>query len=194
MHPLLIYNKMTTIRQAAISDIPFISSMILMALHIDGSDNERLYHNLTDLVNDDNTLYSWHRCRIACVDNISAGLCLAYDAYDYHQRRIRSFSMPCSDGRPVSEDNQSLLEQEDEAGEGEFYIDSLAVLKEYRHHGVGRMLMNDAIERGKVLNLTPTLLVDPTNDNAVRLYSSLGFYYSHNVFVFGQFFHKYVYK
>lgn len=185
---------MIEIRKATKSDIPFISAMILMALHIEKKDNERLYNHLSDLVEDEHTLYSWQRCRIAYDNNISVGLCLAYDAGDYHERRLRSFSMPCSDGKPVSEDNRSLLEQEDEAGEGEYYIDSLAVVKTHRHCGIGRLLMADAIENGKRQNLTPTLLVDPNNVNAVKLYSALGFCYSHDIFAFGQIYHKYINK
>lgn len=185
---------MITIRQACPPDIAFISSMILTALHIDASDNERLYHHLIDLVEDDHTLYSWHRCRIACKDGQNVGLCLAYDAKDYHERRIRSFSMPCSDGKPVSADDKSLLEQEDEAGEGEYYIDSLAVVETCRGQGIGRLLLQDAIDRGIRLGLHPTLLVDPDNASAVKLYSSLGFSYSRDMFAFGQIYHKYAYK
>ena len=146
---------------------------------------------MNNLVEDDGTLYSWHRCCIAMDGTENVGLCLAYDAKDYHERRIRSFSMKCSEGLSVSEYDPSLMEQEDEAGEGEYYIDSLAVVESHRHYGIGRKLMNYAITTGKGLNLRPTLLVDPDNTGAVKLYTSLGFRYERKIFAFGKFYDKY---
>lgn len=182
---------MITLRKARKSDDTFIARMVLAALHIDENSDTRLCRHIKDLVEDEGTLYSWHRCIIATDDDESVGMCLAYDAADYHERRLRSFTMPCSDGKSVAEDNTSLLEQEDEAGEGEYYIDSVAVVASHRRGGIGRTLMADAIAKGKALQLRPTLLVDPANTNAVKLYTSLGFRYERDIFAFGQIYHKY---
>lgn len=185
---------MITLRKGTKEDAPFIAQMIMTALHLDYKADERLYGQIVRLVKDDKTLYSWHRCVLAVDGETCAGLCLAYDAKDYHERRVRSFTMPYEDGTTLGEEDRSLLEQEDEAGEGEFYIDSLAVAPEYRKQGTGRMLMLDAINRGKELGLSPTLLVDPENPGAIRLYSSLGFRYKRDMFAFGQTYHKYHYQ
>ena len=58
----------------------------------------------------------------------------------------------------------------------EFYLDSLAVLPEYRGRGIGAQLINAVKERafneyGKNLGL----LVDFENPDAERLYQSVGF-------------------
>lgn len=182
---------MITLRKGTIEDVPFIAQMIMAALHLDYKADDRLYRQIIKLVKDDGTLYSWPRCVIAVDGKICAGLCLAYDGKDYHERKMRSFAMPYDDGGTLGDEDPSLLEQEDEAGEGEFYIDSLAVTQEYRRHGIGRQLMLDAIKKGQELGLSPTLLVDPENPNAIKLYTSLGFRYKCDIFAFGQIYHKY---
>ncbi len=196
-----------SIRQAQKDDVRFIARMILAALHIEEDANSKLAQRMAELVADDGTLYSWQRCFIAehtpsdgdGSDNDTAiktpvGLCLAYDAADYHERRMRAFTMKCSDGTSVSDDNQALLEQEDEAGAGEYYIDSLAVTPECRGKGVGTILLNHAIDKATALGLHPTLLVDPDNPPAVNLYTSLGFRFLREQMAFGVVYHKYQYS
>ncbi len=180
-----------TIRQACKDDIPFIAQMILAAMHIEKQKDNTLVRRMEELVTDDATLYSWQRATIALDDDDSVGLCLAYDGSDYHERRIRTFTMKCSDGRSVADDNPTLLEQADETTDGEYYIDSLAVTPHYRGHGLGKILLNHAIQQAKLLGLTPTLLVDPENTPALRLYTSLGFRFSHEQPAFGIIYHKY---
>ena len=80
---------------------------------------------------------------------------------------------------------------EDETQEGEFYIDSLAVLPEFRRRGIAQELMKAQIKRGSEMGLPiATLLVDPENPNAQKLYYNLGFKYSEDVYAFGQIFWK----
>ena len=79
---------------------------------------------------------------------------------------------------------------EDEAVAGEYYLDCLAVMPEYRGRGIGRKLLEQGIENGKVLNLDVTLAVDPINDRAKKLYQSLGFKPSGILFIFGHDYEK----
>ena len=183
--------KMITIRKGKTTDAPFIASMIMQALHIEKEHNTELYQHIIEFAEREDTLCSWHRCYIATNNNVCVGLCLAYDAKDYHTRRVKTFTMKCRDGKSVSQYNKSLLEQEDEAGEGEYYIDSLAVVSSYRGHGIGKQLLSHAVKEADNLGLRPTLLVDPANTNAIKLYTALGFKYEHEQFAFGQIYHKY---
>lgn len=182
---------MIELRKATSSDCSFIAKMIMMALHITEEDNERLYNHMVELVEDKHTLYYWERCTIACDDNMPVGLCLAYDGVDYPERREYSFSFVCKDGKPVSDNNTDLLVQPDESGWGEMYIDSLAVIPEYRGNGIGRMMLKDALKRSVKLALMPTILVNPNNEPALKLYKSLGFEYGEEMEVFGTLYHKY---
>lgn len=182
---------MITLRDGKKEDAPFIAKMIMTALHIDFHKEAKMLQHVSKAVEDENTLYFWNRCVVATDDEEYVGLCLAYDAKDYHERRIHTFTMPFDDGKSFADNDPSLLKQEDEASDGEYYIDSLAVATNHRKQGIGRTLLQHAIITGKNLRLTPTLLVDPDNTNAVKLYSSLGFHYEHDIFAFGQTYHKY---
>ena len=164
---------MERIRKATSADAEFIAKMVIMALHMEkeGEEGERLLRHITELVMDEGSLYHWSRAVV--IDGV--GACVAYDGADYHPRRVRSFSFVCSDGLPVVEDNSSLLAQPDETQAGEYYIDSLAIMPEYRGKGYGRLFLQHAVKEGTAIGLVPYLLVDPANTGAVRLYTSLGF-------------------
>lgn len=58
---------------------------------------------------------------------------------------------------------------EDSSNEG--FIESLEVSKEYRNQGVGSKLLQDAINKLGAIDL----LVDKTNETAIRLYLKNGF-------------------
>lgn len=179
---------MERIRKATSADAGFIAKMVIMALHMEkeGEEGERFLQHITELVMDEGSLYHWSRA--VMIDGI--GACVAYDGADYHPRRVRSFSFVCSDGLPIMEDNSALLTQPDETQEGEYYIDSLAIMPEYRGKGYGSLFLRHAIKEGTALGLTPSLLVDPKNTGAVRLYNSLGFEGESTLFVFGSDFRK----
>ena len=78
-----------------------------------------------------------------------------------------------------------------ETGPGEFYLDSMAILSDYRGVGIGKMLMRDrmkfALENGfqKV-----TLLVDKDKPRLQEYYQSEGFSFSKEMFVFGAWYNK----
>ena len=60
------------------------------------------------------------------------------------------------------------------AGTGE--ITNVMVMPEYRHKGVGRRMMEELIERGRILGASElTLEVRINNTHARRLYEELGF-------------------
>lgn len=63
----------------------------------------------------------------------------------------------------------------DETEPGEYYIDTLAVFPEHRGRGVGRRLLEAAVDDGRRAGLRPGLLVEKGNDRARRLYESAGF-------------------
>ena len=67
-------------------------------------------------------------------------------------------------------------DSEQETGPGEYYLDTLAVVPEYRHRGIGRALLEDGIRLGKSKGFDLiTLVVDSDMPDLVRLYESVGF-------------------
>ena len=65
---------------------------------------------------------------------------------------------------------------DDETQSGELYLDSLAVLPEYRKQGLATQLIEATSQRAKDMHMPCVgLLVDAGNPNAERLYHACGF-------------------
>lgn len=172
-----------SIRPAGIEDIPFVAKGVLMALHID---------DLTELpqveavCKQEDTLYAWQNALLACFEDKPVGLCLAYEGTNYHEKRIRTFEQIES-----WRETMDMSHMEDETGPGEYYIDSLAVLPEFRGLGIGSQLIQAQLEKGRASGLkVATLLVDPNNPPAIGLYIRNGFKDMCDVYAFGQIYRK----
>lgn len=182
-----------TFRWATKADAPFIAWGVCCALHTHPS--EKLLQYIANEVcsREADILYSYRNALLALVEDRPVGLCLCYDGEGYHERRLRTFAL--FDQSPVDdtesdEPDMDLENAEDETQAGEYYIDSLAVLPEFRGHGIARQLMLKQIEHGRSLGLPSTLLVDPANPPALRLYESLGFQYHSDCYAFGMIYTK----
>ena len=78
-----------------------------------------------------------------------------------------------------------------ETGPGEFYLDSMAILSDFRGVGIGKMLMRDRMDfafRDGFQRVT--LLVDKDKPHLQKYYESEGFAFSEEVFVFGSWYRK----
>lgn len=171
------------LRKATVQDAEFIATMVMMALHMDIDANQKIWHNMCISAGRDDTLYSWRNTLIAEIDGSLAGICLAYDACDYHEVRLRTFGL----FDDISED---ILTQADEAGPGEYYLDSIAVVPQYRGMGIAQRLISEAKLIAQESGLVPSLLVDPVNDAAKALYGKMGFSYKSKQFAFGIIYEK----
>lgn len=71
----------------------------------------------------------------------------------------------------------SIIENtEKEAHEGEFYLDSMAILPEYRKLGIGKSLIEYAFQKGKDSGcLYSSLLVDINKPRLKAYYETIGF-------------------
>lgn len=178
------------IRQATIDDVLFVAQGVVMALHLDP--NEQDIPAIAKICSREDVLYSYKNALIAFEkDSITGkekpvGLCLCYDGKGYHEIRLRTFAL-----FPDKSEDMDFEHFEDETCEGEYYIDSLAILPEYRRQGFATQLMKAQIDKGRSLGLpVATLLVDPENPNAQKLYTNLGFRYSSDVYAFGKIYWK----
>lgn len=180
------------IRPATIADAAFIAKNVMAAMGHDevysGGGEEwlqQLIPHMEIICRREDVLYSWKRSYIAEVNGIPAGSLTAYEGTDYKETQTRTFSL--FDG-PL---NFDLDLMQDETREGEFYLDSAAVLPEFRGQGIGRALLQFGITKGKELGVDyVTLLVSPQNPKAKRLYRSLGFRDAGEVFAFGEYFQR----
>lgn len=169
-----------TFRPATQADLFFIARGFHMAMLMDADDTERIQRFSDAVCAEPGVLYSPENTIIACVDGTPAGMITAYDGARYHAMRERTFQL-------VKERlGVEFPGMEDEAVAGEYYLDSLAVLPEYRGNGIGRLLLLRAIDHASELGIPKvTLAVDPENPKAQRLYESLGFRRGRDLFIFG---------
>ena len=118
----------------------------------------------------DDTQYSYRNALVAVNDNDEpVGVCVAYDGGRLHTLREPFFEA-------VTERLGLHLEGvEDECEPDEFYIDTLAVLPDYRGQGIAAELLRATIGRARECGKPAGLLVDKDNARARRLYERVGF-------------------
>ena len=161
------------IRQAQKEDAFTIALAVAMAI----GDEETLRNYcgddylkvLTEIASAKETQYSWQNALIAECDGKAAGAIVGYDGAMLEKLRNGTFEILQKRGLPTP-----TIANETEAGE--FYLDSIAVMPEYRGHGIGSHLITairqKAIAEG---HERVGLIVDIDNPHAKRLYTALGF-------------------
>lgn len=177
-----------TFRPATEADALFIARGFHTAMLMADTTEERVRTFAYNICARDDVLYSPRNTTIAVVAGRDAGILTAYDGSRY--RAMRRVTMPL-----VREHlGVEFPDMEDETERGEWYLDSLAVMPEWRGQGVGTALLRHAIEQGVARGLTPTLAVDPANANAQRLYRSLGFRHQRDIFIFSHTYWKWAWE
>ncbi len=166
-----------TIRDAREDDAEFLAQVILAAAHLSdmgaattASTDTASIGDLTAICRRTDTLYSWRNARIACACGKRAGAMVSYPGDIYLD--ARSITFPLLPGL-----TQAQIDATDiETLPGEWYLDSLAVLPEFRRAGIGKMLVMDAIERGRNAGYAQfTLLAEKSSNHLVEHYTRLGF-------------------
>ena len=129
----------------------------------------------------DDTLYSWCHTRLAVNgEGVPVGALVAYPGDGYMECRARTFALL-----------ESLItfdvEQMDaETRDGEYYLDSLAVLPQWRGRGIARRLLTMAQAEAQRMGRPAILACAPDNVGARRLYESLGFREEGHMYIFGE--------
>ena len=150
------------------------------------------------------TLYSYTRTRVACVDGKAVGSLTAYSGDDYQPLRNFTWGLlntvfasnDTSDEEASDEDSvPGVPSAEPECIPGEFYLDSMAILPEFRRmtfeyagstDRIGHLLMLDGIEEGHRKGfLRISLIVDKAKPRLKTYYSALGFRPDGEVLFFG---------
>lgn len=128
---------------------------------------------MTGLVLMDNSQYSYQNAIVAIDDNGGfAGMCVSYDGARLIELR-KAFIEAMN-----TNFNRDYSNMKAETGEGELYIDSLAVNETHRGNGVATRLLKAAVKKAKALDLPAAgLLVDKGNPKAEKLYRRIGFEY-----------------
>ena len=165
-------NYELNIRKATKDDAPLIAKVVAMAIGEEsavlyGGDNYMKVFEEIALLED--SQYSYRNAFVAEVDGNAVGAVVAYDGADLHPLRKSTLDV-------LSKHIGREMQIADETDASEFYLDSLAVLPEYRGRGVGVKLILAVKERAfNEYNKNLGLLVDFENPDAERLYKSVGF-------------------
>lgn len=172
-------------REATRDDAEFISAGFHRAMLMEDEVSEEQIKEFAQKVcTRDDVLYSARNTTIATLtDGTPVGMITAYPGACY--RRMREVTMALM----KKEFGLEFPGMEDETVEGEYYLDSLSVLRQYCSHGIGRRLLEYASAKGQSMGLKVTLVVDPANPKAKTLYERIGFRDIGNIFIFG---HDYI--
>ena len=174
---------MIEIKKATRAQAPEIANLIMMAMTDDcclhfcgeGYGLEDFRKMMTTLVEREDSQYSYKNTYVACDGNKIVGISVSYDGSKLHVLR-RAFLELSKEH--IGKNNSGM---DDETQAGELYLDSLAVLPEYRRQGIARQLIMETKKRADELNLPCVgLLVDKANPIGEALYKSAGFRYSND--------------
>ena len=171
---------MIEIRAATKNQAREIASLIMMAMTDDcclyfcgeGYGLEDFRKMMTELVERVDSQYSYKNTLVALDKGNVVGISVSYDGGRLHELR-RAFIESAK--VYIGKDHTRI---DDETQAGELYLDSLAVLPEYRCRGIAKLLIRATKERANSMGLPRVgLLVDKANTSGETLYSSVGFRY-----------------
>ena len=171
-YELCIMNYELNIRKAAKSDAPLIAKVVAMAI---GEESAILYggENYMNVFEEiallEDSQYSYRNAFVAEINGNAVGAVVAYDGAELYPLRKTTLEI-------IYKHTAKELQIADETDSSEFYLDSLAVLPEYRGRGIGAQLILAVKDRAlNEYNKNLGLLVDFENPDAERLYQSVGF-------------------
>lgn len=127
---------------------------------------------MTSLVEREDSQYSYRNTLVALDDDKVVGIAVSYDGGRLHELR-QAFIQAAKE--QIGKDHSGM---DDETQAGELYLDSLAVLPEYRRRGIAQRLLRATKGRADQMGLPCVgLLVDKGNPAGEALYTSVGFRY-----------------
>ena len=157
----VIMEKRIVLRDATLDDAPFIARVVLAGIDM---------LDMDAVLPDEQRAIFEHLIKICCMDDT---------LYSYLNTRIAEI-----DGNPVG----ALVAYD---GACYVYLDSMAILSDYRGIGIGKLLMRDRVDFAFNNGFQKvTLLVDKDKPRLQHYYESEGFAFGEELFVFGAWYCK----
>lgn len=161
------------VRAAVREDAAIIAEAVAMAIGDETAlrnyCGEEYIAVLTEIARREATQYSWQYALVAEVDGTAAGAIVGYDGAELYTLREGTFATlrDCIGRTPTIVDETTA---------GEYYLDSVGVLPQFRGLGVGRALVSAFCDKVFAMGHNRVgLIVDYENPDAEKLYTSLGF-------------------
>ena len=171
------------IRLAHKNEAQQIAELFMMAWPVDeilesnAISYEQLHESITLIAASQETVYSYENTLVAEIDGKVVGAMCAYDGADYQRLKqpiVDTLGPDCG------------FAQLKETEEGEFYLDSVGVLPEYRGRGIASRLFEAQCKRAASMgHKVAGLIVDVDKPQAEALYARLGFVYLDDKDFFG---------
>lgn len=182
-HAILMEQDADMIRRARKEEAAQIAELFMLAWPVEeimksnGLTYEQLHESMIAIATTEETIYSYENTIVAEVDGMVVGAMCAYDGADYQRLK-----QPIVDVLGADSGFAQLKETE----AGEFYLDSVGVLPEYRGRGVASSLFEAQCERAASIgHKVAGLIVDVDKPQAEALYARLGFTYLDDKDFFG---------
>ena len=175
-----------TIRSAQISDAPYIAELMNLAMleityqFIDEENTEKANTFLAHFIAKENNQYSYENIFVVEDDGKVIGQISMYDGAKLQELRQPIWNK-------IKAERHVDYWAEDETQAGEIYIDTFAVSPLAQGKGIGKQLLQYAIDEiVHKQQKTLGLLVDKDNPDAKRLYERIGFSVVNEIFIFGK--------
>lgn len=175
--------NLINIRMARQEEASQIAGLFMLAwpveeiLESNGISYGQLHGSITRVAASRETIYSYENTIVAEINGRVVGAMCAYDGADYQRLK-----QPIVD--TLGKDSGFAALKETEAGE--FYLDSVGVLPEYRGRGIASLLFEAQCQRAASLgHKVAGLIVDEDKPKAEALYIRLGFRHIGNRDFFG---------
>lgn len=175
--------NLINIRMARKEEASQIAGLFMLAwpveeiLESNGISYGQLHESITRVAASKENIYSYENTIVAEIDGRVVGAMCAYDGADYQRLK-----QPIVD--TLGKDSGFAALKETEAGE--FYLDSIGVLPEYRGRGIASLLIEAQCQRAASLgHKVAGLIVDEDKPKAEALYKKLGFRHIGNRDFFG---------
>ena len=171
---------MIEIREATKKQAAEIANLIMMAMTDEccqyfcgeGYGLEDFRKMMTMLVEAEVSQYSYKNTLVAMISDKVIGTSVSYDGGRLRKLR-RAFIAAAKEH--IGKDRSGM---DDETQAGELYLDSLAVLLDYRRQGIARKLVSATKKKAEKMHLPCVgLLVDKDNPEGEAFYTSIGFRY-----------------
>lgn len=183
------------IRNAVPEDAPFIAECVLAAIGMyDFKQKPEMLKDLEAVCASSDTLYSWKNTRMAVIQNpgcqdiknTTVGCLISYPGEFYMEARDRTWQQGFAGGKKEDYSSAAM-----ETGEGEYYLDTMAILPAFRGFGIGKLLLQDGIRKGHTKGYEKiTLIVDKEHQQLHEYYGSIGFHDIGEILFFGTLYTK----
>ena len=162
---------------AKIAELFILAWPVEAILESNGITYEQLHESISMIAASEETIYSYENTLVADIDGKVVGAMCAYDGADYLRLKQPVVNI-------LGKDSGYAQLKETEAGE--FYLDSVGVLTEYRGRGIASRLFEAQCRRAASLgHKIAGLIVDEDKPEAEALYARLGFVYMDDKDFFG---------